>query len=70
MFVADIGDNDLNRTECTIYRVPEPATLPTNGSTITTTFDRLPFVYPDGLHNAETLLVDPQSQRIFVVTKE
>ncbi len=71
VFVADIGDNDLNRTECTIYRLPEPATLPTNGSTITTTFDRLPFVYPDGMrHDAETLLVDPQSQRIFVVTKE
>jgi hypothetical protein len=50
--------------------VPEPATLPNNGSTITATFDRLPFVYPDGRHNAETLLVDPQSQRIFVVTKE
>ena len=44
--------------------------LPTNGSAITTTFDRLPFVYPDGLHNAETLLVDPQSQRTLVVTKE
>jgi hypothetical protein len=70
VFIADIGDNDLNRTECTIYRVPEPTTVPTDGSTITTTFDRLPFVYPDGLHNAETLLVDPQSQRIFVVTKE
>jgi hypothetical protein len=70
VFIADIGDNDLNRTDCTIYRVPEPATLPANGATITTTYDRLPFVYPDGLHNAETLLVDPQSQRIFVVTKE
>ena len=70
VFVADIGDNDLNRTECTIYRVPEPETLPTNGSTITATYERLPFVYPDGWHNAETLLVDPQSQRIFVVTKE
>ena len=70
VFIADIGDNDLNRTECAIYRVPEPATLPTNGSTITTTYDRLPFVYPDGRHNAETVLVDPRSQRIFVVTRE
>ena len=70
VFVADIGDNDLNRTECAIYRVPEPETLPTNGSTITASFERLPFVYPDGRHNAETVLVDSQSQRIFVVTKE
>jgi len=70
VFIADIGDNDLNRTECAIYRVPEPETLPAGGSKITATFERLPFVYPDGWHNAETLLVDPQSQRIFVVTKE
>ena len=72
VFVADIGDNDLNRTECAIYRVPEPEALPTNGSTITASFERLPFVYPpaDVPHNAETLLVDPQSQRIFIVTKE
>src|SRR5262249_47272452 len=25
--------------------------------------------YPDGAHNAETLLVDPRSRRLFVVTK-
>jgi len=72
VFIADIGDNDLDRTDCAIYRVAEPATLPAGGSKITATFERLPFVYPaqDGRHNAETLLVDPQSQRIFVVTKE
>jgi hypothetical protein len=70
VFIADIGDNDLNRSECVIYRVHEPQTLPGDGSTISATFDRLPFVYPDGWHNAETLLVEPRSQRIFVVTKE
>src|SRR5688572_5268493 len=70
VYIADIGDNDLNRTECNIYRVPEPQPLPTDGSTITSAYERLPFVYPDGLHNSETLLVEPQSQRIFVVTKE
>jgi hypothetical protein len=70
VFIADIGDNDLNRSDCAIYRVPEPDTLPTDGSVITASYERFPFVYPDGWHNAETLLVDPVTHRIFIVTKE
>ena len=62
--VADIGDNDAERRRITIYRVPEPAA----------TDDELPAAdvfhatYPDGAHDAETLLVTPDG-RLFVVTK-
>lgn len=35
----------------------------------TVTADALTFVYPDARHNAETLLVDPTSGDIFVITK-
>jgi hypothetical protein len=71
VYVGDTGDNDLNRDEYVIYRVPEPATLPSDGSKITvTTYDRLPFVYPDARHNAETVLVHPITGQIFVIIKE
>ena len=62
--VADIGDNDAERRRITIYRIPEPAG----------TGDELPAAevfhatYPDGAHDAETLLVTPDG-RLFVVTK-
>src|SRR6185312_841476 len=55
VFVADIGDNDALRPSCVLYRLPEPAKL---GSAELTP-EALPFVYPDGPHNAETLLVHP-----------
>jgi hypothetical protein len=65
IFLGDIGDNDSNRTGYAVYRVTEPkaivdASLPA---------ETLPFTYPDGAHNAETLLVDPATGGIFVVTK-
>jgi hypothetical protein len=69
VFLGDIGDNSSRRTEYAIYRVAEPETLPADGSAISVTYDRIPFVYPDGAHNAETLLVHPASGRIFLVTK-
>jgi len=69
VYLGDIGDNDTNRAEYAIYRVTEPATLPAACGTATVAYDRFPFVYPDGSHNAETLLVDPSTGRIFVVTK-
>ncbi len=69
VYLADIGDNGLIRKEYAIYRVPEPETLPTDGRTVSVDCERFPFVYPDGAHNAETLLVHPSTGRLFVVTK-
>jgi len=69
IYLGDIGDNHLTRTEYAIYRVPEPETLPSDGRTLSVNYERFPFVYPDGAHNAETLLVHPSSGRLFVITK-
>lgn len=69
VYLGDIGDNNSRRVQYVIFRAAEPDPLPTDGSAITTAFERLPFVYPDGPHNAETLLVHPATGRIFVVTK-
>lgn len=64
IYIADIGDNDAERSGITIYRVAEPTEA--GGSTkVTDTFHA---VYPDGAHDAETLLVSPDGA-LFIVTK-
>ncbi|HEX3695237.1 MAG TPA: hypothetical protein VH374_07600 [Polyangia bacterium] len=70
VYLSDTGDNDVNRKQYAIYRVAEPDTLPTAGGSINVTYEMFPFVYPDGPHNAESLLVDPQTGRVFIVLKE
>jgi hypothetical protein len=66
LYIGDIGDNGKKRTTIVVYRVVEPSSLK-NGTLVPTT---LTFRYPDGPHNAETLLVNPTSLRIYVVTKD
>jgi hypothetical protein len=66
LFVGDIGDNFRLRSTIDVYRVREPevianATLPS---------DRFALKYPDGAHDAETLLVHPRTGAITIVTKE
>jgi hypothetical protein len=69
VYLGDIGDNDLKRTQYAVYRVAEPDPVPSDGSAVPVTFERFPFVFPDGSHNSETLLVHRATGRIFVVTK-
>jgi hypothetical protein len=70
VYIGDIGDNDARRTSYTVYRLPEPDLPPdaTSGPVPVATYEALSFVYPDGPHNAETLVVDPKGD-VFVVTK-
>jgi hypothetical protein len=71
VYVGDTGDNKVDRTQYVIYRLAEPATLPSDGRVVTiTSYESFPFVYPDGPHNAETLLVHPVTGQIFIVIKE
>jgi hypothetical protein len=65
LWIGDIGDNDSVRSSVQVYRLPEPTQV--NGSVDDwTEFD---LQYPDGAHDAETLLIDPTTQRLYVVTK-
>lgn len=65
LFLADIGDNDLNHSYYTFYKFPEPL------SSVDTikSFETIKFNYPDVAHNAEAFLVDPGSKDIFIITK-
>jgi hypothetical protein len=63
LYVADIGDNNGRRSFVRVYFFENPRA---NGLTVT--YNAYDFRYPDGPHNAETLLVD-DSGRLFIVTK-
>ncbi|MCC6554509.1 MAG: hypothetical protein IT372_16140 [Polyangiaceae bacterium] len=67
LYFADIGDNDQNRSSYAIYEVPEPAEI--GAGMHAATAAAIPFVYPDGSHDAETLLVHPVTGAITIVTK-
>jgi len=71
VYVGDVGDNNRDRAQYVIYRLAEPVTLPSNGSAVAvSSYEQLPFVYPDGPHNAETVMVHPTTGQVFVITKE
>ena len=80
LWLGDIGDNTHTRLDgIVVYRVREPA-FPVK---FTTTFLPCPptppdqsiawtsfrLSYPDGPHDAETLLADPRNGQLYVVTK-
>jgi hypothetical protein len=67
LFIADTGDNARERAGYSVYRVPEPAAIGAGAQSIAG--DRIDFTYPDGPHDAETLLVHPFSGVLTIVTK-
>jgi hypothetical protein len=66
LFVGDIGDNQGLWPEVTVYRVAEPATL----GDATVAARRYRLRYADGPRDAEALLVDPHSNRLYVASKQ
>jgi hypothetical protein len=71
VYVGDIGDNAARRPEIIVYRVPEPkvgAVTPFGQMTIGPT-EALRLVYPDKPRDAETLLVDPLTRDIYIISK-
>lgn len=66
LFVGDVGDNNGVWPEVSVYEVPEPARL----RDMTVPAVRYRLRYPDGAHDAEAVLVNPRSNRLYVATKE
>ncbi|WP_233358929.1 hypothetical protein [Thermomonospora amylolytica] len=66
LYVADIGDNLGGAWPyVTVYRVPEPARL--RDQTLRATAFR--FKYADGPRNAETFMINPRTNRLYVASK-
>jgi len=76
LYVTDIGDNNVNRTNIAIYQAPEPTVYA--GKQVTVPLTNAPMkgmrtiflTYPDGAHNAEAEFADPISGDWFIITKD
>lgn len=70
IYVGDFGDNGEDRDHVAVLVVPEPSVDLTNPvDEDVPEFSTLTLLYPDGAHNAETLMVDPVTGDLYVVTK-
>jgi hypothetical protein len=78
LYLADIGDNSvtdptaLRREQIEIFRVREPnvAAGQERVQVSLSDWEVLHLRYPDGAHNAETLLADPTGDALWILTKE
>jgi hypothetical protein len=64
LYVADIGDNGADRSSVALYAIDQP-----RPGDVTVTPDVFEVRYSDGPSDAETLLVDPATGRMSIVTK-
>ncbi|MCC6483449.1 MAG: hypothetical protein IT209_01275 [Armatimonadetes bacterium] len=75
LYLGDIGNNDLDRCQRTVYRIPEPKLLSDPGTKEAPHLSQEPtiyrtFSYPDHPHNSEAMAVHPQTGDIYIITKE
>jgi hypothetical protein len=71
LYIGDIGDNNAGRTEIVIYRVAEP-TVSADQRPIATSLigvETLRLRYEDGPRDAETLMVDPVTRDVYIISK-
>ena len=71
IYIGDIGDNDGQYTIKYIYRIEEPL-VSLNQNSIKTTLsnvEKISFYYPDSPRDAETLMLDPITKDIFIISK-
>lgn len=68
ILIGDIGDNYAIRKSINILEIEEPK-FSSAQDTMISNFKNYHFRYEDGPRDAETLLYDPKSLKLFVVTK-
>lgn len=71
LYVGDIGDNDAIRKQIIVWRVAEP-TVPAGPNVAVLTVaaaEEFKFTYPDGPHDAESLICDPANGDLWIATK-
>jgi hypothetical protein len=75
IYIGDTGDNDSSRTDVVIYRVVEPTPTAADSQVaksnprLTEAAEAFHLRYPDGKHDAETLVVNPKTGDIYVISK-
>ncbi|MGA9648248.1 hypothetical protein [Pedobacter sp.] len=66
IYLGDIGDNGGKRPYVTVYRFAEPSKLSGN---MQIQNDAVHLKYPNGPQDAETLMIDPISKELIIVSK-
>ncbi|MDR7130095.1 hypothetical protein J2X69_002442 [Algoriphagus sp. 4150] len=66
IYVGEIGDNNAVHEEVAIYRFPEPTKGDFTSGVIP---EKIILTYPGGARDAESLMVDPISGDIFILSK-
>ncbi len=72
LYVADIGDNRAQYDIKTVYRFKEPMPGDVDQDVAVQWIDgedAIRFRYPDGMKDAETLMIDPFTKDLYIVTK-
>lgn len=69
LYLADVGDNLSQRESIQIHRTKEPMVVGGDHSITASEIVTFDLRYPDGAHDAETLLVDPKTGDLFIVIK-
>ena len=71
IYIGNIGDNNKRYDLKYIYRIIEPEVFSDQAPKDTTldVADRITFRFPDGRRDAETLMVDPLTKDIYIVSK-
>jgi hypothetical protein len=65
LYIVDTGDNDEIRRSVRLYRVPEPV-VRIGGRGVTARAEVLELSYPDGPHDVEAAVVDPNGAVLLV----
>jgi len=66
IYIGEIGDNLAIHSEVIIYRIPEPEKLKPESEVKP---EKIKLIYPGGARDAETLMVDPISGDIYIISK-
>jgi hypothetical protein len=70
LYLADTGNNRMDREEFAILRTPEPAFDPAGPTAVEVVpWERFTLRYPDRAHDVEAMLVDPRTGQIWLITK-
>lgn len=73
LYIGNIGDNNAQYNTKFIYRIPEPNVqnnkLPLKKTIKDKDIEVIRFQFPDGKRDAETLMLDPWTKDIYIVSK-
>jgi hypothetical protein len=69
VYVADIGDNNSKYAVKFIYRFEEPKLTDQGGELTISSFDTIAFRLEDGKKDTESIMIDPETKNIYMVSK-